>query len=225
MISGIDFELIHLPGIAGTLRAEPGLIPARAFAAHNRPPVPLACLGGVERVGASQNFTDRHRPYPDAIDEPARIGDLVDRVDVERPHRRPVAWRSELIRDQVEAFGQLHLGERAGVRHGVIVHRDRIGGTEPDRGLRGLRGNDLEARGAGQQTHDNPGSQAKTHRRTSPAGGSLRGRRTPSRCETPSPYGRRLAGPGRNSVQRHRGRRARSRRRRCRRRVPPVRTG
>ena len=38
----------------------------------------------VEPIGTAHDLRDAHRMAADAVDEPARIGQLVDRVDVDR---------------------------------------------------------------------------------------------------------------------------------------------
>ena len=85
---------------------------------------------GSNLLAAADDFAHRHGPDADAIGEPARVRDLVDGVDVDSALWRPVAGRSELVGEQVEAFGELELLERAGVGNRVVVGGDRIRGTE-----------------------------------------------------------------------------------------------
>jgi hypothetical protein len=107
--------------------------------------------------GATDNLVDRERFRPDAVGEPARVRDLVDRVDVLRPHAgRLMAGQGEQVVGQF--VHQVETGRRgaAGIlrlglaKDGVVRIETRgRGGHRADRRER----RDRDSRDEGRSAH------------------------------------------------------------------------
>ena len=118
----------HEPGLLlPVLHREPGREACRFRPAHR----PRARDGAGPDQRTADRFVDRHRTRADPVGEPARVRQLVDRVQVLRAHvRRRVARPREQVERQVEEqidVPRLHLRRVLRLR----IARQRVVVIEP----------------------------------------------------------------------------------------------
>jgi hypothetical protein len=116
---------LDLPGMA--VRGGDTIARLNAFALAGRDR-PVLNVDAVDAVGAANDLRHAHRLPTDAVDEPARIGHLVDGVDVHRRRVAPLARLEERVAREVEEIALVDLRRAAGVERAVIVRPDGIVG-------------------------------------------------------------------------------------------------
>ena len=99
----VHFDLIQLARRIG--HPEAGLN-ARSLAPRDYPALEPDT---VQLIRPSYHLFHAHRPPADAVREPARVRNFVDRVHVERAHVAPFAGLAERVDDEVVAVGVLDL--------------------------------------------------------------------------------------------------------------------
>ena len=125
ILLGVELELIDLPfaerpRVARVHGAEAGLKSGRAFVISDDP---LFDVEPFHPVRTARDVRDRHRALANAVGEPARVGHLVERVDVDGTDLLQVARLTELVDEEIKPFAELARPGAAGVEGRVVVGR------------------------------------------------------------------------------------------------------
>ena len=142
----IEFDLIEM---TGRIRHAEARLQAGRLASADLPAVERDRL---EPIGPADELGRRERPAADSIDEPARVGHLVDRVDVLRPNVVPYSRLRERVDDEVVAVRILDRRNLRCVQRHVVVDRNRIVGIKRRATATTAAGPPATARGAAPDT-------------------------------------------------------------------------
>jgi hypothetical protein len=89
----------------------------------NRPVVDVRRVAGVR---SAHDLVERHRPRPDPVREPRRVGHLVHGVDVDGSDLAMIARLEERLLGEVVGIAALDRRGLAGVECAVVVDLQRI---------------------------------------------------------------------------------------------------
>ena len=116
----VELDLI---GVAGRIGHPESRSDAALLAAGDQPAVERDC---VESIGAAPELLQRQVMLADPIDEPARVGDLVDRIHVHRAHVRRARRVPERVHEEVVAAAVVDRHDFRRVARRVIVRPEGI---------------------------------------------------------------------------------------------------